>query len=96
MYITKRSIEIQALFRRWRECRIDVGPCRACGGALRIIACIDDPEGIETILNRLKEKSACLDPHRFPDTRAPLRHGSPELRQGLSKVLQSNSRQRDG
>ena len=55
---------------------IDVETCRACGGALRIIACIEDPEVIEKILNHLSEKPAGIDTHRFPETRAPPPQGS--------------------
>ncbi len=32
---------------------IDIETCQACGGALCIIACIDDPEVIEKILTHL-------------------------------------------
>ena len=67
LHITKRSIEIQALFRRWLECRIDVETtCPACRKALRTIASIEDSEVIEKILNHLSEKSACLDTYHPP------------------------------
>jgi hypothetical protein len=56
-----------------------VETCRACGGALRIIACIEDLEVVEKILNHLNEKSAGLDTHRFPETRAPPQQGSLDL-----------------
>ncbi len=55
---------------------VDVETCRACGGALQIIACIEDSVVIEKILDHLNEKSAGLDTHRFPETRAPPRRGS--------------------
>lgn len=58
---------------------IDVETCRACGGALRIIACIEDPEVIEKILNHLSEKSAGIDSNRLPETRAPPHQGSLDL-----------------
>ena len=45
--------------------------CRACGGALRIIACVEDPEVIEKILNHLNEKSTRVDSNRLPETRVP-------------------------
>jgi hypothetical protein len=33
---------------------IDIETCPACGGAVRILACIEDPEVIEKILNHLE------------------------------------------
>ncbi len=35
---------------------IDIETCSACGGAVRIIACIEDPEVIEKILAHLDAK----------------------------------------
>jgi hypothetical protein len=35
---------------------IDIQTCAACGGAVRIIACIEDPEVIEKILAHLDAK----------------------------------------
>jgi hypothetical protein len=37
---------------------IDIATCPACGGALRIIACIDDPAAIKKILTHLDPKDA--------------------------------------
>jgi hypothetical protein len=37
---------------------IDIETCPACGGALRIIACIEDPNIIEKILTHLDAKGA--------------------------------------
>jgi hypothetical protein len=36
---------------------IDVETCPACGGAVRVIACIEDAEVIETILRHLDAKA---------------------------------------
>jgi 23S rRNA U2552 (ribose-2'-O)-methylase RlmE/FtsJ len=36
---------------------IDIQTCAACGGAVRIIACIEDPEVIEKILAHLDKKT---------------------------------------
>ena len=58
---------------------INVTTCRGCGGALRVIACIEDPEIIGKILSHLNEKSASLDTHRLPETRAPPPQGSLDL-----------------
>ncbi len=45
--------------------------CRVCGGALRLIACIDDPVVIEKILSHLDKKPSFHDTNRLPETRAP-------------------------
>jgi len=38
---------------------IDIETCPACGGVLRIIACIEDPAVIKKILANLDRKNAC-------------------------------------
>jgi len=43
---------------------VDIETCRECGGAVRIIACIDDPVVIEKILT-----------HLWPRCRAPPQAG---------------------
>ena len=45
---------------------IDIETCPACGGALRIIACIEDPSVIKKILSHLDAKDACAAPCRLP------------------------------
>jgi hypothetical protein len=50
---------------------IDVQTCRACGGALEIIACIEDPVVIEKILSHLEQKATSAKPCRLPPSRAP-------------------------
>jgi len=40
-----------------RVFNIDIETCRECGGAVQIIACIEDPVVIEKILAHLKEKA---------------------------------------
>jgi hypothetical protein len=45
---------------------IDVETCPACGGAMRIIACIEDPVVIEKILAHLDAKAARPPPCRGP------------------------------
>ncbi len=54
---------------------IDVETCRACGGALEIIACIEDPVVIEKILSHLDQKAASAQPCRSPPSRAPPQAG---------------------
>ena len=52
---------------------IDIETRSACGGALRIIACIEDPAVIKKILAHLDQKDACTsaEPSRLPPCRAP-------------------------
>jgi len=45
--------------------------CRECGGAVRIIACIDDPVVIEKILTHLQEKLTPAPAGLGPASRAP-------------------------
>jgi len=51
--------------------RVDIETCRACGGAVRIIACIEDPGVIRQILDHL-DRLAGQQPLAFgPLARAP-------------------------
>jgi len=54
---------------------IDVEPCRTCGGAVRIIACIEDSEVIAKILAHLDQQDAPTELSRLPDTRGPPQAG---------------------
>jgi len=54
---------------------IDIETCSARGGALRIIACIEDPAVIKKILAHLDKKEACTEPARLPPCRAPPQAG---------------------
>jgi hypothetical protein len=54
-----------------RVFNIDIETCRACGGAVRIIACIEDPVVIERILAHLQEKGAADPADLRPASRAP-------------------------
>ncbi len=59
-----------------RVFNIDIETCPACGGAVRIIACIEDPEVIEKILTHLDEKDARPEATtRRPPCRAPPQTG---------------------
>ena len=77
--VAKRRASMTWAQRLRRVFNIDVETCRACGGALRIIACIEDPVVIERILTHLNKKSACVDTYRLPETRAPPQQGALEL-----------------
>ena len=50
---------------------IDVETCRVCGGAARVIACIEDPVVIKTILAHLEKKAQMDSGVQIPDSRAP-------------------------
>jgi len=50
---------------------IDIETCAACGGVLRIIACIEDPAVIKKILTHIDSQNASAEPTRLPPCRAP-------------------------
>ncbi len=52
---------------------IDIETCRECGGAVRIIACIEDPIVIGKILTHLQEKTLPEPVGLRPASRAPPR-----------------------
>ncbi len=54
-----------------RVFNIDVETCRVCGGAAKVIACIEDPAVIRKILNHLEEKSPMDSGLQIPNPRAP-------------------------
>jgi len=50
---------------------IDIQTCAACGGAVRIIACIEDPDVIDRILTHLNAQAPEAEAPRRPPCRAP-------------------------
>lgn len=50
---------------------IDIETCRECGGAMKVIACIEDSVVIQKILNHLKEKGEHQETYRLPESRSP-------------------------
>ena len=54
-----------------RVFKIDIETCWVCGGAMRIIACIEDPAVIEKILAYLDAKAAAGQAARPASSRAP-------------------------
>jgi len=50
---------------------IDIETCSECGGDVRIIACIEDPEVIRKILAHLDEKVTPTATGLLPESRAP-------------------------
>jgi len=54
-----------------RVFHIDVETCTHCGGAVKIISCIEDPAVIKKILDHLNTKAAGADSPPLPESRAP-------------------------
>ncbi|MBX3701962.1 MAG: IS91 family transposase, partial [Dokdonella sp.] len=50
---------------------IDVTPCVYCGGAVRIVASIEEPAAIRAILAHFEKHGAREDAHYRPAARAP-------------------------
>ena len=55
---SKRRAAMTWARRLKRVFNMDVETCRACGGKLKVIACIEDPVVIEKILAHLNEKAS--------------------------------------
>jgi len=45
--------------------------CSVCGGAVKVIACIEDPVVIKQILDHLKHKAETRESRALPESRAP-------------------------
>ena len=54
-----------------RVLNIDIETCSKCGGAVRVIACIEDPVVIDKILTHLDKNAALAAPVMLPQSRAP-------------------------
>jgi hypothetical protein len=54
-----------------RVFNIDIETCSACGGAMKVIACIEDPVVIKQILDHLKHKAETSETRALPESRAP-------------------------
>jgi len=65
------SLAITWAQRLKRVFNIDIETCPKCGGAVKIIACIEDPVVIDKILSHLDTKAASTDPVVVPQPRAP-------------------------
>jgi len=50
---------------------LNIETCHECGGAVRIIACIEDPVVIQKILDHLQEKAALAGLDLLPQCWAP-------------------------
>jgi hypothetical protein len=54
-----------------RVFNIDIATCQDCGGAMKVIACIEDPEVIQKILTHLQLNAEAAAPSPLPEPRAP-------------------------
>ena len=54
-----------------RVFNIDIETCAACGGAVKVIACIEDPVVIKKILDHLQSEEETREPVAKPESRAP-------------------------
>ena len=54
-----------------RVFNIDIETCSACGGAMKVIACIEDPVVIKQIIDHLKHKAETSESRALPESRAP-------------------------
>ncbi|MBG7337437.1 MFS transporter [Pseudomonas aeruginosa] len=54
-----------------RVFNIDIETCSGCGGAMKVIACIEDPIVIKQILDHLKHKAETSGTRALPERRAP-------------------------
>jgi len=54
-----------------RVFNIDIETCRECGGAVKVIACIEDPVVIKKILDHLKATAEVNEHAPLPESRAP-------------------------
>lgn len=54
-----------------RVFNIDIETCQDCGGAMKVIACIEDPEVIQKILTHLQLNAEATAPSPLPEPRAP-------------------------
>ena len=50
---------------------IDIETCQACGGPMKIIACIEDPIVIRKILDHLDRTEPITGSNSLPEPRAP-------------------------
>jgi len=66
----QRRPSITSVQRLKRVFNIDIETCSACGGAMKVIACIEDPMVIKQILDHLKHKAEASEPQALAESRA--------------------------
>lgn len=54
-----------------RVFNIDIETCSECGGFVKVIACVEEPELIKKILNHVNKKSMVEGDNQLPANRAP-------------------------
>jgi hypothetical protein len=54
-----------------RVFNIDIEVCRQCGGPVKVLASIEDPQVIKKILEHLKQKGEIQEAVRLPESRGP-------------------------
>ena len=64
-----------------RVFKIDIATCNHCGGAVKVIASIEDPAVIKQILAHLEQRAAPATPAFRPFARAPPPTELPGLRE---------------
>jgi hypothetical protein len=67
---TERRAAMTWVQRLKRVFNIDIETCSKCGGAVKVIACIEDPVVIEKILAHLNEKALSVQAPPLPKYRA--------------------------
>jgi hypothetical protein len=67
----ERSASMNWAQRLKRVFNIDAEICDQCGGAVKPIACIEDPVVIRKILDHLDNKAAASEQNPEPESRAP-------------------------
>lgn len=67
----ERRASMRWVQRLKRVFNIDIETCQACGGPVRIIACIEDPEVIKKILDHLDKQDTPPATGALPEGRAP-------------------------
>ena len=67
----ERRVSMTWAKRLKRVFNIDIETCSECGGAVKIIACIEDPVVIHMILDHWQEKAALAGLNLLPQCRAP-------------------------
>jgi len=54
-----------------RVFNIDIETCKQCGGAVKVIACIEDPAVIKQILDHLQHHCVSVQPKPHPGRTPP-------------------------
>ena len=66
---TQRHVAMTWTQRLKRVFNIDAETCRVCGGAAKVIACVEDPVVIKTILAHLEKKAPLESEVQMPENR---------------------------